>query len=72
MVPSMDIDCMKRIFAGIRPDGLRDLQGLLALWERVGMIDGEEAAEWRRRILQAQSLPGPRPASRATPDHTRS
>ena len=63
---------MNRIFAGIRPDGLRDLQGLLALWERVGMIDREEAAEWRRRILLAQNLPDPRPEIRAAPNHTRS
>jgi hypothetical protein len=54
----MDTACMERILAGIRPEEVRDFQDMLALWERAGWIDREEAAEWRRRISRAQ-LNGP-------------
>ena len=55
----MDTSCMERVLAGIRPDEVRDFQNMLALWERAGWIDQEEAAEWRRRILGAQTVPSP-------------
>jgi hypothetical protein len=50
----MDTRHMERVLAGIRPDEVQDFQGMLALWERAGWIDREEAAEWRRRISLAR------------------
>jgi hypothetical protein len=53
----MDTSHMERVLAGIRPEEVRDFQGMLALWERAGWINQEEAAEWRRRISRALCEP---------------
>jgi hypothetical protein len=53
----MDTIRMERILAGLRPEEIPDIQGMIELWEKASWIDREEAAEWRRQVVARASGP---------------
>ena len=41
----------------LEPDELRSVVRAVAIFERVGVLSGEDAREWRRAILDRHGMP---------------